>query len=79
MPIDLNATYAVTCNNFMATGGDGFTTFVSGRNQVGGPIDLDVLIQYVKDHTPFTAGTAQPHHACGYLSERAPRRRCAVP
>ena len=56
VPIDLNATYAVSCNNFMATGGDGFTTFVSGTNQVGGPIDLDVLIQYVKDHTPFTPG-----------------------
>lgn len=57
VPIDLNATYRVSCNNFMATGGDGFTTFVSGTMQVGGPIDLDVLIEYVKDHTPFTAGT----------------------
>src|SRR5262245_29374118 len=57
VPIDLNATYSVTCNNFMAGGGDGFTTFTQGTNQVGGPIDLDVLIQYVKDHTPFTAGT----------------------
>jgi 5'-nucleotidase len=57
VPIDLNATYRVSCNNFMATGGDGFTTFISGTNQVGGPIDLDVLIQYVKEHTPFTAGT----------------------
>ena len=56
-PINPNATYSVTCNNFMATGGDGFTTFMAGTNQVGGPIDLDVLIQYVEDHTPFTAGT----------------------
>jgi 5'-nucleotidase len=55
--IDLNATYTVTCNNFMATGGDGFTTFVSGTNPVGGPVDLDALIAYVKAHTPFTAGT----------------------
>ena len=58
VPIDLNANYSVTCNNFMAGGGDGFTTFVSGTNQVGGPIDLDVLIEYVKDHTPFTAARA---------------------
>jgi len=57
VPIDLNATYRVSCNNFMATGGDGFTTFISGTDQVGGPIDLDVLIKYVKAHTPFTAGT----------------------
>jgi 5'-nucleotidase len=41
----------------MATGGDGFTTFVSGTNPVGGPVDLDALIAYVKAHTPFTAGT----------------------
>jgi 5'-nucleotidase len=57
VPIDLNATYAITCNNFMATGGDGFTTFISGTNQTGGPVDLDALIAYVKAHTPFTAGT----------------------
>ncbi|HEY7374417.1 MAG TPA: 5'-nucleotidase C-terminal domain-containing protein [Polyangia bacterium] len=56
VPIDLNATYRISCNNFMATGGDGFATFISGTDQVGGPIDLDVLIQYVKEHTPFTAG-----------------------
>ena len=39
------AIYSVTCNNFLAGGGDGFTTFVAGTNQVGGPIDLDALIE----------------------------------
>jgi hypothetical protein len=27
------------------------------RRMMGGPIDLDALIDYVKEHTPFTAGT----------------------
>lgn len=48
--IDLTATYSVTCNNFLAGGGDGFTAFKSGLNQVGGPVDLDALIEYVHDH-----------------------------
>jgi 5'-nucleotidase len=47
MPIDMAASYSVTCNNFLATGGDGFTTFTAGTNQIGGPVDLDALIEYV--------------------------------
>jgi 5'-nucleotidase len=53
MPIDPATTYIVTCNNFLATGGDGFTAFTGGRNQVGGPVDLDALIDYVEHHTPI--------------------------
>jgi len=52
--IDPDASYVVVCNNFLATGGDGFTGFIAGRNQVGGPIDLDALIEYVEEHTPIT-------------------------
>jgi len=55
VPIDPAGVYSITCNNFMAGGGDGFTTFVSGTMQVGGPIDLDALIEYVEDHTPVAA------------------------
>ena len=51
--IDLNATYSVTCNNFLATGGDGFTGFTAGRNQIGGPVDLDAIIDYVEEHSPI--------------------------
>jgi 5'-nucleotidase len=39
--IDRGATYAVTANNFIATGGDGFCVFLSGAGNTGGPIDLD--------------------------------------
>jgi 5'-nucleotidase len=45
--IDRSATYTVTANNFIATGGDGFTVFLSGTGNTGGPIDLDALIAYV--------------------------------
>jgi 5'-nucleotidase len=40
-------TYRVTVNNFMATGGDGFTTFISGLNQQGGAQDIDALVAYL--------------------------------
>jgi 5'-nucleotidase len=55
-PIDRAATFTVTCNNFMATGGDNYTVFTEGKNQVGGPIDLDALIEYVTAlPQPFSA------------------------
>jgi 5'-nucleotidase len=40
-------TYRVTVNNFMATGGDGFTTFVGGLSQLGGAQDIDALVAYL--------------------------------
>ena len=45
-----SATYSVTCNNFLAGGGDNFTAFKEGSNQIGGAVDLDALIDYVKDN-----------------------------
>jgi 5'-nucleotidase len=49
--IDRAATYSVTVNNFIASGGDGFTVLLGGSDAVGGDIDLDALIAYL---------TAQP-------------------
>jgi 5'-nucleotidase len=40
-------TYRVTVNNFMATGGDGFATFIAGQNQQGGAQDIDALVAYL--------------------------------
>jgi 5'-nucleotidase len=51
--LDPLATYSVTCNNFLATGGDGFTAFVGGTNQIGGPVDLDALIEYAEHNKPL--------------------------
>lgn len=40
-------TYRVTVNNFLATGGDGFTTFAGGANALGGAQDIDALTAYL--------------------------------
>lgn len=40
-------TYRVTINNFMSTGGDGFTVFTGGTNLLGGAQDIDALIAYL--------------------------------
>lgn len=53
VPIDRAASYSITCNSFMATGGDNFTVFLAGTDPVGGPIDLDALVEYVEAHTPL--------------------------
>jgi 5'-nucleotidase len=39
--------FRVTVNNFMATGGDGFTTLLGGTNTLGGAQDIDALVAYL--------------------------------
>ena len=45
--LDPLKTYRVTVNNFMSTGGDGFTTFLGGTNLLGGAQDIDALVAYL--------------------------------
>ncbi len=40
-------TYRVTVNNFMATGGDGYSTFVAGLSPLGGAQDIDALVAFL--------------------------------
>ena len=40
-------TYRVTVNSFMATGGDGFTTFLNGKSALGGAQDVDALSAFL--------------------------------
>ncbi|MFC4158552.1 bifunctional metallophosphatase/5'-nucleotidase [Chitinimonas lacunae] len=47
-PLDLNADYRVAANSFLALGGNNFSVFLRGRNPVGGPLDVDALIEYVE-------------------------------
>jgi 5'-nucleotidase len=55
-PIDKTATYSVTVNSFLADGGDNFTVLRNGSGRVGGPVDLDALIDYIKAiPQPFSA------------------------
>jgi 5'-nucleotidase len=52
-PIDMNTTYRVTMNNFLATGGDGFTVFNEGTNSLGGAQDIDALVAYFGANSPI--------------------------
>jgi 5'-nucleotidase len=40
-------TYRVTVNNFMATGGDGYSTLTGGTNLLGGAQDIDALVAHM--------------------------------
>ena len=56
IPLDRGATYSVVVNSFIAAGGDNFTVLLQGTNQVGGPVDLDALVDYLESlPQPFTA------------------------
>ena len=39
--------YQVTVNNFMASGGDGFSVLTHGTNPIGGGQDIDALVKYL--------------------------------
>ena len=49
--------YRVTVNNFLATGGDGFTVLLGGLNPLGGAQDIDALVGYL------SSGYAAPQAA----------------
>lgn len=51
-------TYRVTVNNFMATGGDGYSTFLNGTDLLGGAQDIDALSAYLADFNVLTGGLA---------------------
>ena len=45
-----SAAYRVTMNSFMATGGDGFSVFAEGTETVGGALDVDAMLDYLRVH-----------------------------
>jgi 5'-nucleotidase len=53
-------TYRVTVNNFMATGGDGYSTLLKGTNLLGGAQDIDALVAYMAQFkapaAPYSSG-----------------------
>ncbi len=55
-PIAALAPYRVALNNFLATGGDGFSVFTGCTNPLGGEIDLDVLVTYFGANSPVAPG-----------------------
>ena len=46
-PIDPAKTYRVTVNNFLANGGDGFSTLARARFVADGEVDLDALEAFI--------------------------------
>ena len=54
--IDKLARYRVTMNSFLASGGDNFTVFNQGTEQLGGALDLDAMQQYFAAHDPVAPG-----------------------
>ena len=46
-PVDPAATYRVTVNNFLASGGDGFSVLAASRPVADGGQDLDALEAYI--------------------------------
>jgi 5'-nucleotidase len=56
VPVDPLGSYRVAMNNFLASGGDGFTVFAQGTNQLGGEIDLDALVNYFQKNSPVGPG-----------------------
>ena len=67
-------TYRITVNNFMADGGDGYTTLKKGTNRLGGAQDVDALTAYLAgfkapkppfqpNSNPLDAGTPRINRA----------------
>ena len=47
-PVDPASTYRVTVNNFLASGGDGFTVLADGGEAIDAGLDLDALEAFLK-------------------------------
>lgn len=52
-PLNPVATYRVSTNNFLASGGDGFSVFTRGTDTTAGPTDLDALETYLRERGPI--------------------------
>ncbi|MDD1694936.1 MAG: bifunctional metallophosphatase/5'-nucleotidase [Methanoregula sp.] len=48
LPLDKKATYTASMVDFLAGGGDRYTTYNEGQNITSGPVDVDALIAYIE-------------------------------
>ena len=55
VPVDPEATYRVTANNFLADGGDDYNVFRQGTERTGGDVDVAALVAYFE-----AAGSVDP-------------------
>ena len=54
-PIDPAGSYRVTVNNFLSSGGDGFSAFAVGTDAVDGGLDLDAMEAWLAKGQPVPA------------------------
>lgn len=52
-PLDPSATYSVVTNDFMLTGGDGYTMLAQGTDKATRDILVNDVIEYVRAHVPI--------------------------
>ena len=55
-PLDMNASYRVTVNSFLADGGDNFSVLRQGTNRLGGEVDTDAFENYFAANSPVAPG-----------------------
>jgi 2',3'-cyclic-nucleotide 2'-phosphodiesterase (5'-nucleotidase family) len=53
-PLDPNKVYRVQTIDYLASGGDGQTTFTEGKNPVYGDPTVDVVAEYIRTHSPVS-------------------------
>ena len=54
--LDPNKIYRVAVNGYLASGGDGYYDIITAEKRYDtGLMDFDVLVEYVKAHSPITA------------------------
>jgi 5'-nucleotidase len=58
-PIDPRASYRVTVNDYLASGGDGFSVFKDGADKRTGTYDVDALDAYFKANSPISPHTPE--------------------
>lgn len=56
-PIDPARSYGVTVNNFLASGGDGYTVLAQGKDARDGGLDLDALEAWLKTNPKVPTGS----------------------
>ncbi len=52
-PVDPQADYRITVNDFLAGGGDGFTIFLEGTQRTSGIVDFRAFIEYLEYASPL--------------------------
>jgi 5''-nucleotidase/2'',3''-cyclic phosphodiesterase and related esterases len=52
--IDPAASYRVAVNNFLADGGDNFVVLREGTDRLGGDVDIDAFVDYLRAHSPLS-------------------------